>query len=280
MKSIHFLFIAFFIITNLGAVALYNSAVTKYVSKAEDEGKRKEILVRMTEEVIKRLSAEDFATPYQEWESEHISISPLSDRLNINYVGRNIFRKTRLGETLKANTSIEQLQDYRDKNGLSLNISFYDDFIDFEEYPDIFGVYGWANKKQLDVFAGERLKQYINEDDYFPYINTESMLNCNYIDAFLLECILSYPDYKITGFRAKAKTIIERREQHYIQEDELRRILKVANTNPVYDYLGTITWFWEINAADSKGGCRTIIARLPAKDNEEKEYRVYEQRFY
>lgn len=104
------------------------------------------------------------------------------------------------------------------------------------------------------------------EDDYaklFPLVNALPWWNIHFLPALILEQILAYPDYHVADSAAKAARILERRETQEIGPEGLRRIVGLPEGHPLYQYLGTRTWFWRIVVSGRGGLLEAVACRLP-----------------
>jgi hypothetical protein len=246
-----------------------------------------------------------------------ISVRPLSDRLNPNFIRKNVFEKTNLTELLNPGTTPDELQQFREDHGMSLLSGDYEYFFTPEVFQKYFSPYGWANVNLIDEFAarqlvrtltgsestaeemrskiqillinqeritGESLRPFLGIDygSLFPFINAEPLMNINQTDPLLLKEIISYPDYRIPSAEIKYRELLARLSNEALDIDQVTKILEIDRTHPILNYFGSITWFWEIIIAGNNLSCRTILCRLPPEDpspSEPVQFRIIEQRY-
>ncbi|MDR2404402.1 MAG: hypothetical protein LBD78_10280 [Spirochaetaceae bacterium] len=247
-----------------------------------------------------------------------ITINPVSDRLNPNFIRKNIFEKTALSRLFRPGFTADDLQQWREDHGLSLSAAAYHRFFDDGVFEQYFSCYGWANINLIDEFAArtlvssltgsehaaESIRQRIETllinrtradreslasilgihyGDLFPLINTEPLMNVNFIDSLLLKELIAYPDYKISSPETRWQELINLRTAGIPDREKLSLILGTGTDNPLLQYLGCITWFWEVRIEGRELSCRAVICRLPrgaADQNGPGEYIIIEERYY
>jgi hypothetical protein len=247
-----------------------------------------------------------------------IVINPVSDRLNPNFVRKNVFEKTALSRLFKQGYTADDLQQRREDEGLSLSAAAYSGFFDDDLFEKYFSCYGWANINLIDEFAArtlafsltgsehtaEMIRQKIETllidrtlagreslasilgihyGDLFPLVNTEPLMNVNFIDPLLLKELIAYPDYRIDSPEIRWRELINLRTAGIPDGERLRNILGVDSNNPLLQYLGCNTWFWEVVISGGTLSCRAVICRLPpeaADRNRPGEYIIIEERYY
>jgi hypothetical protein len=137
------------------------------------------------------------------------------------------------------------------------------------------------DRNALPFFLGLSL------EELCPFVNAEPLMNVNFVDPLILQELLSYGDYGIRRPEERCAEILSRREIAGISAEDLRSILGIDRSNPLAQYLGSITWFWEITiTAESENpeapSLRVLVCRLPpgAFPAETKpEYKIIEWRF-
>jgi hypothetical protein len=247
-----------------------------------------------------------------------VRIESLSDRLNPNFIRKNIFEKTGLSVLLNPGKTADGLQQFREDRGLSLAPGAYGDFFSGEIGKTYFSGYGWANINLIDEFAARRLvlaltgseqkagafhekirslllnqqvlgasdlRQVLSGDydELFPFINAEPWLNVNYLAPLLLRELIAYPDYGVQSPEAKYRELLDRRSAGSLDGGQIQNILQIDPANPLLHYLGSITWFWEIVIEGRGRSCRTVLCRLPPENPEQQEqprFSVIERRYY
>jgi hypothetical protein len=133
-------------------------------------------------------------------------------------------------------------------------------------------------KENLPAFLGTSFAE------LYPFINAEPLMNSNFVDPLILGELLAYPDYHIRRPEATCAELLEKRSRESIDTEYLCAILGIDKTNPLFYYLGCITWFWEINIMTDRGdhSLRAVLCRLPQGVNSAEttpEYRIIERRF-
>ncbi|MDR1909640.1 MAG: hypothetical protein LBQ35_06985 [Spirochaetaceae bacterium] len=251
----------------------------------------------------------------REIEGFRVSVYPLSDRLNLNFVRKNILENTRLAILFAPGRDPGELQQFREDRGLSLFIEDYRPFFAVDDPSPFFSCYGWANVNLIDEFAARKLARTltgrdaaaeevraaiqkllmeqricgpenleallgINHDRLFPWFNAEPLININFAEPALLRELLSYDAYGVKSVSSRLAEIAVRREAGGIAAGDIPRILGVAGGGPLGHYLGSITWFWEIRVSRGERSRRTVACRLPGGDSSAKPvYRIIERRF-
>ncbi len=246
-----------------------------------------------------------------------VTITPLSDRINPNFVRKNLFERTSLSSLFKSGRNADELQQFREDEGLSLSPEGYADFFDEALFESCFSCYGWANINLVDEFAVRSLalaltgseytaegmrnkiqtllidRQLVNRnglraalagdyEDLFPFINAEPLMNVNFIEPLILREIIAYPDYGITSPHVRAQELLNLREGGGVSESVIRNITGADETNRLYYYLGSVTWFWEISVEGKNRSCRAVVCRIPPEGmdaGQPPEYSIIEQRF-
>jgi hypothetical protein len=222
----------------------------------------------------------------------------LSDRLNLNFVRKNVFEKTALGFLFKPGMDAGDLQQFREDNGLSLPIRAYGSFFPDEILEKYFSCYGWANINLIDEFSAQKLalsltgSEHASEEvrqmiqtllinqmpaqaadlralfgiyygDLFPFINTEALINVNYAEPALLRELIGYPDYAVISPDIRCDELLTQRSQGGLGRHDIPGILGIDTANPLASYLGSVTWFWEITITGNRQTSRTVICRVP-----------------
>ncbi|MDR3336995.1 MAG: hypothetical protein LBT16_07300 [Treponema sp.] len=341
--STQFMAFLFFVSTLVLILGLYSSTL---VLAEERTGKANRVFDEMNSilfEVVEEMrrdptpevnSSED---PVWAWHNKNINgytvkLRPLSDRLNLNYVRKNVFDKTGLSLILAPGKNSSDLQQFREDHGIFLLSEDYSEFFihgtsagirriedpPLDEFQKYFSCYGWANINLTDEFAArslafsltgrdeisERLRYTIEKllvekksadrnnlslilgGDYevlFPFVNTEALMNINYIDETLLGELLAYPDYGVPFPDRRRREILNRRELEGIAPDDIAPMLGIDPESPLLNYLGSVTWFWEISITGTNKTQRTVLCRLPPGEHiqpMEVEYQIIEQRYY
>lgn len=239
-----------------------------------------------------------------------IHVIPISDRINPDFVRKNVFEKTGLSNLLSSGATPDTLQQFREDEGLQIANDAWMSFFEKEDFDRFFSVWSWANVNLVDEFAArslataltgsesagetarDRTRQLLLDqrivkqaqmreflgtdyDTLFPAFNAEPSMNVNFVPERILREILSYPDYEIQNPSSKAESILAARELGPIDGKDLSITLGVEDDNRVLCYFGSITWFREILLEDSDGYISAIIARIPPDEASTDEQAVY-----
>jgi hypothetical protein len=232
-----------------------------------------------------------------------LSIDPNSDRINLNFVLKNLFDKTRLELLFRPGKDAGKLQQFREDTGLRLKAEAFADFFEESLLKKYFSTHGWANINLIDEFAarqlgtalagdpvkGEALREKIKRlrmerrivdqedlpfflglslEELLPFVNAEPLMNVNFVDPLILKELLAYDEYGIRRPEERCAEILSRREIAGISAEDLRSILGIDRSSPLVHYLGSITWFWEITITAENGNpeapsLRAVVCRLP-----------------
>jgi hypothetical protein len=328
--SSYFLFMLVFLSSLVLAAGLWFHAGIQAGIRAQDDNRISAELSRITAEAADAIrndpspDIQSFADPVWTWHEKNldgytVTINPVSDRVNLNFVRKNLFDKTALSMLFMPGKTSADLQQYREDNGFSLTSSAYGQFFIPANLDRYFSCYGWANINLTDEFAARTLARSltgsdqaaeglrgtietlllnrgiassgdlrmllgINYQDLFPFINAEPLMNINHIDPDLLRELLAYPDYGIASPEVRLSELLARREGGGIAGADIPLILGVPPGSLLTHYLGSITWFWEITVTGGRKTLRTVLCGLPPEDAEGRtgtgiEYQIIEQRY-
>jgi hypothetical protein len=290
--SIQFLFLLVFLSALTAGTGMLVSAALKLEGRFKKTNLAMAEINRILAEIMADLRADPspgvngpgdpvFAWRGKQTGAYRVHINSLSDRLNPNFIRKNVFEKTGLSLLFNPGKNAGALQQFREDRGLFLNPHFYGEFFSPPVYEKYFSGYGWGNINLIDEFAARSLalaitgsaseaealrekvqtllinRQLVSPGDLplvlgssydalFPYINAEPLLNVNEVEALLLRELLAYPDYGIRDPEAKCREILERRSAGPLDAGELHQILGIDAAHPLYHYLGAVTWFWEV----------------------------------
>jgi hypothetical protein len=243
--STQFLFILLF----LSALSLGIGLYLHSFMQIEERARRNNKITNEINDILNEVTAaichdpspdiNSFDDPVWAWNGKTINgytvtVNPISDRLNLNFVRKNIFDKTNISSLLAPGKTSGDIQQFREDQGLSLFPDDYQTFFIRELFDRYFSCYGWANINLTDEFAARKLalaltgsdqaaeglrtaiqRQLLNREsvnrnnlrtvlggDYgelFPFVNAEPLMNINLVEPALLEELLSYPDYAVPG---------------------------------------------------------------------------------
>jgi hypothetical protein len=332
--SVFFLFVLFLCSTlALGATAHIASALLLESREKNKTTVRKE-MEDLVNEVIGALKSDPspelngVGDPVWDWNGRRtggysLRITPVSDRINLNYARKNLFDKTRLGLLFRPGKDADRLQQFREDAGLRSETGAFADFFEEGSLQKYFSSYGWANVNLIDEFAARQLGTALTGDpaagealrgkirlllterrlldredlpfflgaslsELYPFVNTEPLMNVNFVDPLILEELLSYGDYGIGRPKERCAAILSRRETGGVSAEDLRSILGIDQSNPLAYYLGSITWFWEIAVTAENGtadapSLRAVLCRLPPGEfpaESRPDYKIIEWRYF
>jgi hypothetical protein len=229
-----------------------------------------------------------------------ITIEAESDRLNPNFIRKDVFENTALSVLLKPGVSAADAQKFREELGLSLAPDAYTALFNDADYRQYFSGYGWANINLLDEAAAQSLalsltgsahdaaelrdviewllmdRQLVDRaalsntldtqyDQLFPFVNAEPLMNVNFIDPFILRALVACPDYGVSSPDIRCEKLLKLRESQSVDTETLLAVLGIGHDNLLSYYLGSVTWFWRVTftSEDGKAAYTAIICRLP-----------------
>lgn len=227
-----------------------------------------------------------------------ISIQSLSGLINLNYIPKEILVNTILVSAFETQQSIDKIKAFIEEKGMINSYEEISDLISEEKFNENFTLYGYANFNVADesslAFIGNTIiksnfgdelvnkrkslrnnKQFIQSetefnmlcgihfDDIQPYINLNPSLNVNFMNEEVLKSFLTYPQFKLSNALQKANTIISLRDSKELTQEELISILGISKNHELYYFIGSKTWFWQINVKGKNASCNVILARAP-----------------
>jgi hypothetical protein len=152
-------------------------------------------------------------------------------------------------------------------------------------YAEITGDDGAAAMFRSRIQDALRLQRMIREqelqqilspyfDELYPLLNVYPAWNVNFVDSALIEAVLSYPAYGVEMPDAKTSAVLDRRDSGEMSSDDLRAIVGAGEYGRVFEFLGAVTWFWQITAQDDREYRSAIVARIPGLERSDDTYRV------
>ena len=244
-----------------------------------------------------------------------VTLRDISSRLNANWVQKDILQKTALAELLQPSSTAQDLQQRREDRGLTTDLaSVYGDVIREEAMSRYFTGYGYANLNTTDELALQRLyalrtgneagaevfltrwqhalmqkralkrgdvKDFLGQDyaDLYPLMNVEPTFNVHFIEPLLLAGLLSLTEMKIQQPDQAAQRILGARDHVELTMDALRGLIGAAGDNKIYQYLGVMTWFWQVIVVRDAAQLRLIVARIPPEDDAPPRFTMIEEGF-
>lgn len=231
-----------------------------------------------------------------------VALADISSRINPNWVRRGVFEKTTLRTLFRPDATAgnaQALLQHREDHGFAVDLEAgYGSFFSRETIRRYLSPWSYANLNTSDEFAlrslyemrtgdaagaeifhtrirklltdrriveERELHAFLQDDDakLFPLVNALPWWNIHFLPALILEQILAYPDYRVADAGSKAARILARRETGEMSPEELRRIVGLPAGHPLYQYLGTKTWFWRVVVSAGEGTLDAVVCRLP-----------------
>ncbi|AEJ61836.1 hypothetical protein Spith_1575 [Spirochaeta thermophila DSM 6578] len=238
-----------------------------------------------------------------------VEIRDLSSRINPNWVRKQLFQRTSMGSLLRNGISADALQQFREDHGFSPNIdNFYAEFFKDVAFHRYLTGYSFANINTSDEFALRKLyarltgdtaaaevfhtrvqnllqsRELLTEEELptflspypeelLPVMTTLPQWNVNFLDPFLLEAILSYPAFGIPSPSDKAASLVVERDGSEITPVRLVELCGVDPSHPLFSYLGTQTFFWEVQGVNAEG--EQVFSAILARDLLYRERKIF-----
>jgi hypothetical protein len=218
-------------------------------------------------------------------------------------VRKNLLEKTELGTLMKPGADPDGLQQYREETGFHSDVgTAYEAYFRDEAMQRYLSPHGYANVNVTDEFAlrmlyalrtggetaaeafhgrvqlllrekrlvsREALEEFLGADEelLYPVMNVEPVWNVHYTEELLLRAVLGYPELQVPDPRAALSTLLSAREGPAVVADDLSSIIGAPPESRVYQYLGVVTWFWEVRVRMGSVALYAVVARVPAKDD-------------
>jgi hypothetical protein len=300
--SVQVFIILVFLSAMLAGGGLYLGAVSRRVSVYRERSETRDRLVSVSDEVLRALAedptpeADSSADPV--WRTVaglsadglSVTLEDVSSRINPNWAMKGLFAKTDLGALFLPGANEDRLQ-------LDLAAG-YGEFFGADALEKFFTPYGWANLNVTDEFAfralaaartnsitrgeafhakvqealralrivrREELREFLGTefDALYPVVNAEPVWNLHFLPPEILRAVLSYPEYGVENPAAAASALGSFVKTGELGPDAIEGFLGKPRPNRLYEYLGTVTWFWKIVAATEGMRLVTVAARLP-----------------
>ena len=100
-------------------------------------------------------------------------------------------------------------------------------------------------------------------DRLFPVVNALPCWNVNFLPLPILYAIISSPKFGIADPQIVCDTIDARRQTHELGSEELQSLIGLPAASLLYQYIGTATWFWQIDVHGAGGSLSVVLCRLP-----------------
>lgn len=227
----------------------------------------------------------------------HVSIVPLSGKINVNFFPWDVLVSSELKNLLVNSNSFLSFMTSNEE--LINDYSVLAEYIDAEKFDLYFTTYGWANynitqensikvllsamninstfllnKRKSMLSSKQFVQSYseyrsvcgVNYKSVMPFMNIEAPLNVNFIDEQILKDILGCSKYKVAGINSKVSAIISQRETKEIDSEKLQAILSLKPNNELYYLLGVNSWFYQINFEYEEVACSVVVAKEVSDD--------------
>lgn len=125
--------------------------------------------------------------------------------------------------------------------------------------------YGWISPKYADKEILDGVIADFEGKTPFPIVNTFPPYNIHFMSCGFLEAVLEHCGIKNAEENAK-KTVGLISDETDIES--LAEIIGVAETHPVFDFIGVKTAFWKILFGTRRCGVSAIFAAVPKKDDQ------------
>jgi len=143
---------------------------------------------------------------------------------------------------------------------------------------------GLSNNIEPDM-----IHSFLGDDNYmllYPVVNAQPVMNVHFIPTAILVNLFRY--FKVPDPESKADNLIHLREISELSIENLTQMLgkRQYTQSRLHHFIGTITWFWEIEIIktlenDNFIGLRWIIARIPNTENSEQIiYRLVKEEYF
>ncbi len=225
-----------------------------------------------------------------------LEIREVSSRLNPNWLRKGILEDTGLRRLLLPGKSAQELQQFREDQGIQTELSAYTGFFTEEALRDELGVHSYAHLDSGDEFAlrklflaatadaseaaafharlqahlmkmtmadADELKSVIGlaHDETASVLGIEPQLNVNFASRAALEAVLGYPAHGLEDADRKASALIAQRERRALGMEDIAAIIGLKPPHPIYAYLGSRSWFWSVRIKSEGAAWEAVIAR-------------------
>jgi hypothetical protein len=252
---------------------------------------------------------------YIESENEgdtQIGLEDISSKFNLNFMRTKMLDKSSLKNSMIEGHTPEELKQFRGENGFSSDlIETYGKFFPEENLKKYFTVYSYANfnvtyedslKKLYEIRVSEdsghsflnTVQQHVSGrvmadhqtyknlvgtayDNLYPVVNTQPLMNVNFVPGPVLESVLHYPygGEKHEQSDSFFEVIMTERAILEFSDEKLKNLLDIEDDYlRIREYLGTRTWFWRISIIDDESSLEVIISVIPADETDKMEKKV------
>lgn len=246
-----------------------------------------------------------------------LRLTDISSRFNLNFMRTKMLEESSFKNLMINGKDPDQLKQCRGENGFFVHPEGgYGLFFRKEDLDKYFTTYSYANfnvtyedslKKIFEIRVSEegsllflnKVQQHISEKimadkesfrgiasleykQIYPLVNTEALMNVNFIPEKVLHAVLYYPYggtvHKNGQFYFNA--ITSQRDNHELTTSDLDELFELEEEQlRIREYLGTRTWFWKISATTGDVKLEVVLARLPDESIDDPEFQIIEWKF-
>ncbi|MBI9104823.1 MAG: hypothetical protein JEY99_20570 [Spirochaetales bacterium] len=128
-----------------------------------------------------------------------------------------------------------------------------------------------GKRENRETISNNEIFDFLGEDcnHLYPVVSAVPLLNINFIKPELLKAILNhnFGSNPLPNPEESYMKIINQRRIKGIETSNLPEIFGIENTNhPVFDYLGTRTWFWHLNIKGREVELEIEFCIIPAPE--------------
>lgn len=237
-------------------------------------------------------------------------------RINLNWVRRYVLRDSPALFGLFVSGSPDELQAYRQKAVLGMDIGDYSPFFDETTLAHYFTLDTPLCINSVDEFSfenvmsralrsesagavwrdrlrdlrreGKRLKDESAVRAWFGaewdkvklFVSPYPEWNANTLHPFLLNAVLACAEFSIANPATASETLIHARAARYLTIADLRTMLGVAEDNPLWLHLGDRSSAWKLTVSEESGLGIEVVFRSRPETEHGSAFRVLSTRFF
>ncbi len=217
------------------------------------------------------------------------ALEDAGSRINLNWVRRYILGDSPELRSLFVKGSPDELQAFRQKNKIGMNLDVYAGFFEPGVLTSLFTLKTPMNINTVDEFSFENVMSQATESESSGalwrdrlrslrlsgrLIKDESELrawfgadwdkvefftsaapewNVNTLHPDLLRAVLACTQFNLPNPAAAASALLSARDARYLYDADLRTILGLPKENPIWAHLGTESSAWTLKLSDASG---------------------------
>jgi hypothetical protein len=239
-----------------------------------------------------------------------ITLEDISSRFNINFMRTKMLEESSFKELMLGGRTPEDLKLYRGENGFFSDIKTgYAKFFKEETLSEYFTSYAYANfnvtyedslkklyekrvSQESSITFLEKVQHLLSDktivddkklkgifgaeyNELYPLINSEPLLNVNFVPDKVLQAVLFYPYggemHKDSG--SFYEILLTERNTFEFDGNRLNSLFADLEDDylRIHEYLGVRTWFWRILARKADLSLEVILSRLPVNEETDTE---------